>query len=296
MEYKYNKQKRKTGIEWTSATWNPFVGCSIKSLGCKNCYAMNLADRLEKMGQKTYIGTTKKINGKAIWTGLINNASDVAFYKPEKIMNPSIFFVNSMSDFFHENVPNELQFNAYKLMEKLKRHQFQILTKRPDRIELFLKNNKIERFPDNLWIGATVENYNVKNRIDIIRNVPAKIKFLSVEPLLGPLVKTNFKNINWVITGGESGPGSRPMEASWIREINYQLKEENIPHFFKQYGRPENNPIFKNCPPELNPYEFVRLIDKVGKGGSLLDDVYIKEMPNGFEVPEYDETLIDKKD
>lgn len=289
--YSAEKQRRQTGIEWTTATWNPFVGCSIKSEGCHNCYAMSLAYRLEAMGQKSYEGTAKIVNGKKVWTGKINRSSQSVWVKPARVKEPSIFFVNSMSDFFHKDAPYEWQLEAMNIMKSLNRHQFQVLTKRPELILAFLEKSKWDAFPNNVWIGATVENERAKDRIELIKNIPAKIKFLSIEPLIGSIGKVSFKGIDWVITGGESGPGARSMDANWIREVRDQCLNDKVPHFFKQYGIPENNPLFAEAPIGISGAAWVYKNDPQGKGGSMIDGKYFKEMPEGFEVPEYEEEL-----
>lgn len=284
-------RQRTTGIEWTDHTWNPFIGCSIKSAGCHNCYAMALAERLEGMGQGAYRGLTKNVRGKTIWTGAIRRNTDTAFYKPNKIAAPSIIFVNSMSDFFHSDAPNELQIAAWNVMVAVPRHQYQVLTKRPENIAPFLKRNLIDRVPPHIWLGTTVESESVADRIEILRKVPAPMRFLSVEPLIAPLGRQNLHGIHWVITGGESGPGARPMQVEWMREVRDLCLFYHVRHFFKQWGKPENNPLWLDAPPTASPSAFVKARDPVGKGGSLLDGMYWKQMPEGHKVLPYAEGL-----
>jgi protein gp37 len=176
------------------------------------------------------------------------------------------------------------------------RHQFQVLTKRPENILPVLKKcGNRERFPDNVWIGATVEDARVRERIDFVRWFPARIKFLSVEPLIAPLLAVDFSGIDWVITGGESGPGARYMDADWVREVHDLCRKYGAKHFFKQYGQVKNNPLYKQAIDGISGAVWVKRNDPIGKGGSKLDGVYIKEMPDGFEVPAFDEAFTDDK-
>jgi protein gp37 len=279
-------QTRSSGIEWTSHTWNPFVGCSIKSAGCVNCYAMALAERLQKMGQDAYRGTTETTKtGKTVWTGRINQSK---LDKPAKIKQPSVIFVNSMSDFFHENATDLMRMSALSVMERENRHQYQILTKRPENIAKFMQNMGISAFPDNIWIGATVESGLVKSRIDEIRRIPAKIKFLSIEPLIQPIGEADFSGIDWVISGGESGPNSRQMKVEWVAEVHEMAKKHGVRHFFKQYGLPQNNPLWNEALKlGEHPARYVSQNDPIGKGGSKLFGEYVKEFPANFSVANY---------
>lgn len=288
----YSNQSRTTGIEWCSHTWNPFVGCSIKSAGCQNCYAMNLAKKLEDWGQPSYRGTTKTVRGKTIWTGKINKATPGAFRKPLGIHEPSIIFVNSMSDFFHDKAPDRLRMEAWEIMASTPRHQYQILTKRPENVRPFLRRQGIKNVPENIWLGATVEDARVAKRVDDVRRYPSKIKFLSVEPLIAEFGKVDLTDIQWVITGGESGPGARPMDPKWLYEVHSLTRKYGVKHFFKQYGKPQNNPLFAKAEAEgLAPATYVKEKDPIGKGGSLLRGRYVKEMPSKrFQVAEYGQT------
>lgn len=289
-------RKRTTGIEWTEHTWNPFVGCTVKSAGCFNCYAMSLANRLAKMGQKNYEGLTAIRRGKVYWTGELARGSDSAWNKPRKIKNPSIIFVNSMSDFWHEKAPDDWRHEALALMADTP-HQYQVLTKRPEELLLFIKRQPPGfAFPDNVWLGATVEDSKTVFRIDLLRDVPAKIKFLSVEPLIAATGKLNLAGIDWVITGGESGHGARPMEVDWLRSVRNDCLAQGVPHFFKQFGQPRNNPLWDEAVKNgLSPSAYVEQHDPIGKGGSMLDEVYYKEMPGEFKVAEVDPALAETK-
>ena len=270
------------------------VGCSVISEGCTNCYAMALAARLEGMGNRYYDGTTKEVHGKTYWTGVIRRNSVSAFNKPRTIKPPSIFFVNSMSDFFHDNVTDADRMDALLVMAECNRHQFQILTKRPENIRPFFQRTKAPILK-NVWLGATVEDNRVSDRIDILRGVPAAIRFLSVEPLIAPLGRADFRGIDWVITGGESGPGARPMRVEWMREVRDLCLEYGTPHFFKQWGIPRNNPIGLSAPAGVSHDTWVYRNDPIGKGGSLLDGRHWKELPRDFTVAAYDEKLLEEK-
>ena len=272
-------QKRTTGIEWTEHTWNPFVGCSIESAGCKNCYAMRLAHRIESFGTvPAYKGTTQKINNNNVWSGKINRSSDKTMQKPFGIKGDAMIFVNSMSDFFHDNASDDWRSEALSIMRKTPNHTYQILTKRPDSIMKFVSRRN-ESFPDNVWLGATVEDSRVTDRIDALREVPAAIKFISFEPLIGSVGNVDMTGIHWAITGGESGHKCRPCDANWIMEIRDQCISQNVAHFFKQWGHWKNNPIALTAPTGISPQKWVEMSDPEGKGGSLIDGVSWKEWP-----------------
>ncbi|MCI1859309.1 MAG: phage Gp37/Gp68 family protein [Sporolactobacillus sp.] len=208
-------------IEWTEATWNPVTGCTKVSQGCKHCYAARLAKRLQAMGSPRYKNGFKV----TLHYDLIDRPRSWA--KPRKI------FVNSMSDLFHEKVPLEFIQKVFKTMNDTPRHQYQILTKRPKRA---LELSPYLSWSKNIWMGTSVENQDVTDRIDYINNIPASIRFLSCEPLLGPLPNLNLSRIDWVIVGGESGPKARPMDEAWAIDIRNQCIEQNIAFFFKQWG------------------------------------------------------------
>ena len=208
-------------IEWTESTWNPVTGCTKISAGCQNCYAERMAKRLHAMGVDNY-----------------RNGFEVTLHshvlnKPLSWKQPQTIFVNSMSDLFHELVPDYFIQNIFDVMRKASWHRFQVLTKRSERL---LHLNQSIDWPENVWMGVTVENADCMYRIEHLRNTGAIIKFLSLEPLLGPLHKMNLENIDWVIAGGESGPGARPIEADWVRDIRDQCVKSKTPFFFKQWG------------------------------------------------------------
>jgi protein gp37 len=219
-------------IEWTEATWNPVGGCTILSPGCTNCYAMRLARRLEAMGQSKYSGTTRLSGGRAKWNGKIV-LDERALEIPLKWKTSKIIFVNSMSDLFHEKIPLKFISKVFDVMRESRHHTFQVLTKRADRLAEIASQLP---WPDNVWMGVSVESEEYVDRIDRLRSTPAFIKFLSLEPLLGPLDNLNLSGIDWTIAGGESGPAARPMDPTWIRSIRDQCVSEGVAFHFKQWG------------------------------------------------------------
>ncbi|WP_027089835.1 DUF5131 family protein [Thomasclavelia saccharogumia] len=210
-----------TKIEWTEKTWNPITGCSSVSSGCKNCYAKKMAKRLHAMGNPRYINEFEV------------TVHEDLFEQPLNIKKPNIIFVCSMSDLFHENVPYKTIEQIFDIMKRAYWHVFQVLTKRPERLLEFSRKYEI---PKNVWVGTSVENESVINRVDILKNVEAEIHFLSCEPLLGPLTELNLDKIQWVVVGGESGSNARSVDKQWIIEIRDKCKEKNVPFFFKQWG------------------------------------------------------------
>jgi protein gp37 len=219
-------------IEWTEATWNPVGGCTILSPGCTNCYAMRLARRLEAMGQQKYAGTTRVSGGRAKWNGKIV-LDEAALEIPLKWKSPKIIFVNSMSDLFHEKIPLEFIIRVFDVMRRSRHHTFQVLTKRAERLASIAEQLQ---WPNNVWMGVSVESEEYTHRIDYLRGTPAFIKFLSLEPLLGPLHNLNLTGIDWAIAGGESGPAARPMDAEWVRSIRDQCVAAGVAFHFKQWG------------------------------------------------------------
>jgi len=221
-----------SSIEWTEATWNPVGGCAILSPGCTNCYAMRLARRLEAMGQQKYAGTTRVSGGRAKWNGKIV-LDEAALDIPLKWKAPKIIFVNSMSDLFHEKVPLEFISRVFNVMRQARHHTFQVLTKRADRL---LSVAGELPWPSNVWMGVSVESEEYVDRIDCLRSTPAFVKFLSLEPLLGPLPNLDLNGVDWAIAGGESGPGARPMNPDWVRSIRDQCVASGVAFHFKQWG------------------------------------------------------------
>lgn len=211
----------KTKIEWTETTWNPVTGCRKISLGCMNCYAERLAKRLREMGSARYRNGFKMT--------LHEDIVEI----PLKWKKPQTVFVNSMSDLFLESVPASFIGRIFEVMRMAHWHSFQVLTKRAER--LFDMSNGLSWSP-NIWMGVTVENKNYASRIDYLRKTGAFVKFLSIEPLLGPIPNLDLEEIGWVIVGGESGPGARAMKPEWVLDIRDQCCSAGVPFFFKQWG------------------------------------------------------------
>ncbi|MCP1757876.1 DUF5131 family protein [Bradyrhizobium elkanii] len=221
-----------TSIEWTDATWNPVAGCTILSPGCTNCYAMRMAARLEAMGMEKYRGLTRKSGRRAVWTGKIR-LDRGALRVPQRWRKPRRIFVNSMSDLFHEAVPAKFVAEVWAVMGSTPWHTYQILTKRPDRMAQLTRSLPVLR---NVWLGTSVENAAYLSRIDELRRVSAAVRFISFEPLLGPMGAPNLRGIDWAIVGGESGPRSRPMLEEWVHEIEAACRRSETAFFFKQWG------------------------------------------------------------
>ena len=208
-------------IEWTEMTWNPVTGCIKISQGCKHCYAERMAKRLHAMGSPRYAPRFKPM--------LQEDLIDL----PRKWKKPRTVFVNSMSDLFQEKVPVEFIQRVFKTMEECPQHTFQILTKRSERL---LEVAPFLNWPKNIWMGVSVENQAVMDRVRHLSEVPATVRFLSCEPLIGPLDELPLGKIHWVIVGGESGPKARPMERDWVQSIFRQCRKVEVPFFFKQWG------------------------------------------------------------
>ncbi|MDX1417455.1 MAG: phage Gp37/Gp68 family protein [Candidatus Promineifilaceae bacterium] len=208
-------------IEWTNSTWNPVTGCTKVSPGCKHCYAERMAHRLQAMGQPNYAN------------GFELSLHEHMLERPLSWKKPRLIFVNSMSDLFHRDVPVEFIQRVIAVMERASWHRFQILTKRSARLQEL--DRQID-WPTNVWMGVSVESSRYEYRIDHLRDTGAEIKFLSLEPLLGPIPSLNLSNIDWVIVGGESGPGARPMSKDWVVSIRKQCLNAGVPFFFKQWG------------------------------------------------------------
>ena len=220
-------------IEWTEATWNPVTGCTRVSTGCDHCYAARMTRRLELMGSKEYAGLTAvNRRGERHFNGVIKTHHD-RLSIPHRWRQPRLVFVNSMSDLFHPKVPLDFIKDVFRVMNDCERHSFQILTKRPDIAATHALSLK---WTDNIWMGTSVENMLVTHRIKDLVRIRAKIRFLSLEPLLGPLPRLALSGIHWVIVGGESGPRARPMEANWVRQIRDRCIAQSVPFFFKQWG------------------------------------------------------------
>jgi protein gp37 len=210
-----------SSIEWTESTWNPLTGCAKTSPGCKFCYAERMARRLQGMGQPRYLN------------GFTLTPHEDALELPLSWKKPQMIFVNSMSDMFHKDASTAFIQRIFEVMRKAHWHQFQILTKRSERL---LALDKSIDWPKNVWMGVSVESQDYCFRVSHLRRTGAKIKFLSLEPLLGPISRLNLRGIDWVIVGGESGPGARPMSEEWVLEIKEQCAKAQVPFFFKQWG------------------------------------------------------------
>jgi protein gp37 len=341
-------------IEWTEATWNPIAGCSIVSPGCHHCYAMRTAARLEAMGQAKYAGTTRKVDGKTLWTGKVNLDAS-ALKIPVRTHKPTVWFVNSMSDLFHDDVSNEFIAKVFGVMALAQRHTFQVLTKRTERMHAwfqwiadqnddlcdsecldanlvyqFLSDNEAgeqvsrDDFPalwplPNVWLGVSTEDQQrADERIPWLLQTPATVRFLSCEPLLGAIdLVERFKDgssreyltgqfrglhaefndgshgrldtqddrlpkIGWVIVGGESGPGARPMQSAWAQSLRDQCVAAGVPFFFKQWGEwlgslQDGNPV-NPFGQELNATDDPVRVGKIA-AGRLLDGRDWNQMP-----------------
>jgi protein gp37 len=211
----------RSAIEWTESTWNPLTGCNKISPGCKHCYAERMARRLQAMGQPNYVN------------GFELTLHEAALELPLQWKRPQMIFVNSMSDLFHRDVPTDFIKRMFDVMCRANWHQFQILTKRSERL---LDVSPQLPWPSNIWMGVSVELQKYLYRIDDLRQTGAQTKFLSLEPLLGPLPQLHLRGIDWAIVGGESGPGARPVQRDWIVDIRQQCQRAHVPFFFKQWG------------------------------------------------------------
>ena len=348
-----------TKIEWTEETWNPIVGCSILSPGCTNCYAMKMAARIEAMGTAPhYAGTTKRVNGKAVWTGKLALAPERILTEPLRRRKPTMYFVNSMSDLFHEDVPDEWIDRVFAVMAMAPQHTFQVLTKRSDRMRRYSNGQWARRealgalmeqiggderegwfAPEsngkrgwngmcvplpNVWLGVSTERQReADERIPDLLTTPAAVRFVSAEPLLGPVDFTRIESmrshdkqtydmnalrypearLDWIVVGGESGPGARPMHPDWARSIRDQCTGVGVPFFFKQWGnwvvaydRDVDDPDWRRCPqPEAGTGRYLNLAGGCGfhgervvylrhvakrRAGRLLDGREWNEMPD----------------
>lgn len=237
-----------TSIEWTNKTWNPITGCSKISDGCMNCYAEVMSRRLKGMGQDKYK------------SGFNLTLHENALNEPLKWKTSQNIFVCSMSDIFHENVPFDFVDKIMDIISITSHHNYQILTKRAERMSEYFSNRKI---PQNVWIGVTVEASKYKYRINYLRNIDATVRFISFEPLLDNIGDIDFKNINWAIVGGESGSNARLMKKEWVVSIKSQANKQNVAFFFKQWGTWGNDGIKRNKK----------------NNGKLIDGIMFQEMP-----------------
>ena len=208
-------------IEWTEVTWNPVTGCTKISQGCKHCYAERMSKRLHAMGVGKYRA------------GFEVRTHQASLIEPLRWSQPRLVFVNSMSDLFHQSVPATFIEAVFEVMNRASRHTFQVLTKRPGRV---VQLDRKLHWTSNIWLGTSIESERWLGRLERLGRTGARTKFLSLEPLLGPLPKLSLHGVDWVIVGGESGPGARPMEAGWVRDIRDNCLRNGIPFFFKQWG------------------------------------------------------------
>ncbi len=222
-------------IEWTTETWNPVTGCTQISPGCERCYAIRDSWRLAHSPNSKisagYAGVVTKTNGKPNWTGEVRLSRDV-LQKPYHWKKDRMIFVNSMSDSFHSKIPDSFRKEILEVIRNTPRHTYQILTKRERGMLRFFTENEC---PANVWLGVTIESQDYEIRAEHLKQISAPVRFLSCEPLLGPL-SLDLNGIDWVIVGGESGPGARPMDAEWARDLRDQCYDSNVPFFFKQWG------------------------------------------------------------
>ena len=218
-----------SSIEWTEATWNPTTGCDRISAGCDNCYALTLSKRLKAMGNAKYqLDGDPRTSGPGFGLALHPDAVNL----PRTWRDPRVIFVNSMSDLFHARVPDEFIREVFEVMAETPRHTYQVLTKRPKRLAR-LADSLV--WPDNIWMGVSVENQATEWRLDELRNVPAAVRFVSAEPLL-ERIRPNLAGMDWVIVGGESGPKHRKIDPDWVRALRDQCLVDQVSFFFKQWG------------------------------------------------------------
>ena len=220
----------RTAIEWAQATWNPVTGCDRTSPGCDNCYALRLAGRLKAMGQPHYQRDGSPVTS---GPGFGVTCHPGALALPLTWRQPRLVFVNSMSDLFHPEVPDEFISEIFGVMANARQHTFQVLTKRSHRLRSLA--SKLDWSP-NIWMGVSVESERYRFRIDHLKSVPAKVRFLSLEPLIAPVGPLDLRGVHWVIAGGESGPRARRLDIAWVTEIRDQCVEAGVAFFFKQWG------------------------------------------------------------
>lgn len=223
-----------TQIEWTDATWNPVAGCSVITAGCTNCYAMEMAKRLEAMHIEKYQGLTRRSGERTVWNGIVREDQS-ALTIPLGWKRPKKIFVNSMSDLFHVGVTDAFILKVWSVMRTTPHHHYQILTKRPERMAATIRS-QIDAVLPNVWLGTSIENVEVIERVAALRNIPAAIRFISFEPLIGPVGRIDLTGIHWAIVGGESGKGARPIREEWVDEIYDQCLAHDTAFFFKQWG------------------------------------------------------------
>ena len=221
-------------IEWTDITWNPVAGCTIASSGCTNCYAMRMAARLQAMGHDKYLGTTRKSGDRHVWTGRVN-IDESSLTAPLEWRKSKRIFVNSMSDLFHCDVPTPFIKKVWDVMAECPQHHFQVLTKRPDRMAGLFESGEIEAL-NNVWVGTSVENNEVTDRVEHLKKIEKATLFISFEPLIGEIKEIDLRGVHWAIVGGESGPRSRLMQEAWVERLYEICRRDDVAFFFKQWG------------------------------------------------------------
>lgn len=221
-------------IEWTDVTWNPVAGCTVASEGCSNCYAMRMAARLQAMGHEKYQGTTRKSGERYVWTGRVN-IDEASLSAPLEWRRPKRIFVNSMSDLFHPSVPDAFIQRVWEVMAECPQHHFQILTKRPERMAALFAERTISVL-SNAWVGTSVENQAVVERVRHLTAIHGATLFVSFEPLIGRISEIDLRGVHWAIVGGESGPRARPMNEEWVEKLYQICRRDDVAFFFKQWG------------------------------------------------------------
>jgi protein gp37 len=241
-----------TQIEWTDATWNPVAGCSVITSGCTNCYAMEMARRLEAMHIEKYQGLTRRSGERTVWNGNVREDHS-ALTIPLGWKTPKKIFVNSMSDLFHEGVTDAFILKVWSVMRITPHHHYQILTKRPERMAAIMRS-QINVVLPNVWLGTSIENAEVIDRMTALRDIPAAIRFISFEPLIGPVGTVDLTGIDWAIVGGESGKAARPIKEEWVDEIYDQCLVHDTTFFFKQWGAWANHTTRRPTKPNGRMY------------------------------------------
>lgn len=221
-------------IEWTDVTWNPVAGCTLASAGCTNCYAMRMAARLQAMGHEKYQGTTRKSGGRYVWTGRVN-VDHSSLTAPLEWRRPKRIFVNSMSDLFHPDVPEGFIIEVWQVMSECPQHHFQVLTKRPERMAQMFASGRLSVL-QNVWLGTSVENAEVIDRVRDLTKINEATLFVSFEPLIGRIGDVDLSAVHWAIVGGESGPRSRAMDPEWVDRLHDICRRDDVAFFFKQWG------------------------------------------------------------
>jgi len=247
----------RSNIEWTEATWNPVTGCSKISSGCKYCYAERWALMQEKRGISQYRN------------GFSLTLAPERLNDPKKWQTPKLIFVNSMSDLFHEEIPEDYIRKVFQVMNDTPRHTYQILTKRIERVKKICSELT---WSNNIWLGVSVEKNDNHYRVDILKRIPSQIKFISYEPLLELINQYNYENIDWVLVGGESGGKARKMEEGWALSLKNTCLAQKVPFFFKQWGKKENNPNHDD--PTINKSSPMH-----AKGGCMLNGEFFRNYP-----------------